>query len=145
MNSFYDRYLKKGLFGGSLDDESINDLEVHLGLPIPDAYRAYLSIAGSSPPPALIGSDCTVKDIYDLREVVIECLEDDKNPFLLPDNAIVFFMHQGYFFYYFLADGITNDPAVYFYHVGKTKEVTQVNDCFSDWVYIHAITPDRWP
>jgi SMI1 / KNR4 family (SUKH-1) len=145
MNSFYDRYRKMGLTGGRLYDDSIDDLQEQLGLPIPDAYRDYLCIAGSSPPPALIGSDCTVNDIYDLREVVIECLEEDKNPFLLPDNAIVFFMHQGYFFYYFLADGVTDDPAVYFYRSGTTKEVTQVNYRFSDWIYMHAITSDRWP
>ena len=145
MNSFSDRYRKMGLRGGGLDDASIDDLEAHLGLPIPDAYRAYLSIAGSSPPPALIGSDCTVNYVRDLREWAISCLEENNSPSLLPDNAIVFFMHQGYFFYYFLADGVTDDPAVYHYHAVTQKEVIQVNDCFSDWVYIHATTPGRWP
>jgi hypothetical protein len=37
------------------------------------------------------------------------------NPFALPANAFVFFMHQGYQFMYILCDGASEDPPVYHY------------------------------
>jgi hypothetical protein len=139
MNLFYDRYRKMGLDGGGMDDTSIDAFEKHLGLPIPDAYRAYLRIAGSREPSALVGSECTAGRVHHLTESV-RC-DNSGYDVLIPDNAIVFFMHQGYIFYYFLADGVTDDPAVYFYHESISEtEVRQLNDRFSDWVYTHAIT-----
>jgi hypothetical protein len=44
-------------------------------------------------------------------------LKEDGAPFSLPMEAFVFFMHQGYQFMFFLADG-AEDPEVWYYHEG---------------------------
>lgn len=130
---FVDRYSALGLMGGGMPDVEIERLEQHLGLPIPRTYRAYLAIAGSSPPPELIGSDCHGNYLYDLREGAIELLKESGEPFSLPDNAVVFLMHQGYQFFFFHADGITDDPPVYYYFENRPS-VERPYERFSDWV-----------
>ena len=134
-----------GLTGRAWDASDIARLEEHLGLPIPVAYRAYLLIAGGSNPPALRGSDVSGNYVYRLREVAISLLRGNGNPFRLPNDAIVFFMHQGYNFCYFHADGITDDPPVYFYMEGDTKSDAQrmIHERFTDWVDESAINFGR--
>jgi hypothetical protein len=130
---FIDRYRAIGLTGGPMDSASIARLEKHLGLPIPAAYRAYLAIAGNSPPPELVGSDCHDHYLFELRDAAIELVKESGDPFELPDDAIVFLMHQGYQFFYFQADGVTNDPPVYYYFENRPA-VERPYERFSDWV-----------
>lgn len=116
-----------------MDAASIARLEKHLGLPIPDAYRAYLSIAGGSPPPELVGSVYHDHYLFKLHDWAVELLNESGNPFSLPDNAIVFLMHQGYQFFYFQADGVTDDPPAYYYYENRPA-VECPYQRFSDWV-----------
>ena len=52
---------------------------------------------------------------------------------MIPIAALVFFMHQGYqFFFIRTADGI-DDPKVFYYFEGRTSFETS-DDRFSDWV-----------
>jgi hypothetical protein len=71
--------------------------------------------------------------LYDLREWAIDLLEESGEPFSLPDNAIVFLMHQGYQFFFFHADGINDDPPVYYYFENLAS-VERPYERFSDWV-----------
>lgn len=130
---FVEQYRSLGLSGGPWDAKSIDRLEKHLGLPIPAAYRAYLEIAGSSPPTELIGSDCHGSYLFNLREWAIELLSESAGSLILPDDAIVFLMHQGYQFFYIRADGKTADPPVFYYFEGWTN-FKQSHKQFSDWV-----------
>lgn len=116
-----------------MDSVSIARLEEHLGLPIPPAYRAYLAIAGASPPPKVIGSDCHDHSLFKLRDWAVELLRESGDPFRLPDDAIVFLMHQGYQFFYFHADGRSDDPPVYYY-LEYQPTAERRHECFSDWV-----------
>jgi hypothetical protein len=131
--SFIQRFRALGLTGLPMNAEQIARLETHLGLPIPSAYRAYLAIAGVSPSPALVGSDCHDHYLFDLRESAVKLLQESGNPFSLPEDAIVFLMHQGYQFFYFRADGVTNDPAVYYYFEDRSAPEFAY-ESFSDWV-----------
>ncbi|MBN2294814.1 MAG: SMI1/KNR4 family protein [Pirellulales bacterium] len=131
--SFINRYRRLGLSGVPMDSSSINRLEEHLGLPIPAAYRAYLNIAGAEPPPKLVGSDCHDHYLFNLHEWANELLKESGDPFRLPDDAIVFLMHQGYQFFYFRADGVNDDPAVYYYFEDRPA-CENPYDRFSDWV-----------
>lgn len=131
--SFVDRYRALGLTGGPMDSSSITRLEEHLGLPIPTSYRAYLSIAGASPSPQLVGSDCHDHYLFKLHDWAIELLNESGDPFALPDDAIVFLMHQSHEFFYFHADGVTDDPPVY-YCLENRSEVERPYSRFSDWV-----------
>lgn len=116
-----------------MDSASIARLEEHLGLPIPAAYRAYLAIAGASPPPELVGSDCHDHYLFKLHDWATVLLKESGEPFSLPDDAIVFLMHQGYQFFYFHADGTTDDPPVYYYFENRSA-CERPYDRFSDWV-----------
>lgn len=132
-SSFIGRYRDLGLAGGPMDSASIERLEEHLGLPIPAAYRDYLAIAGASPPPKLVGSDCHADYLFKLHDWAIELLNESGDPFSLPDDAIVFLMHQGYQFFYVHADGDADDPPVYYYFENRSQ-VERPYERFSDWV-----------
>jgi hypothetical protein len=109
----------------------------HLGLPLPAAYRAYLRIAGWAPPPKLVGSPCHEQCLCRLREAADELLAECGRPFDLPADAVVFFMHQGYAFRYFQADGCTIDPPVF--HFMDAMAAPQLEfERFSWWVEIVA-------
>src|SRR5262245_43287578 len=135
--SFVDRYRALGLTGGPMDPASIDRLEKHLGLPIPAAYRAYLAIAGAAPPPELVGSDCHDHYLFKLHDWAIELLKESGEPFRLPDDAIVFLMHQGYQFFYLHADGVSDDPPVYYYFENRSA-YERPYERFSDWVAVIA-------
>ncbi len=130
---FIERYRAWGLTGGPMDSESIARLEGHLGLPIPSAYRDYLALAGAAPPTSLVGSECHGRHLLDLREWAVGILDESDTPLRLPDDAIVFLVHQGYQFLYFHADGATEDPPVYYFFEGRS-EFERSYERFSDWV-----------
>jgi len=67
------------------------------------------------------GSDYVIKDIPRLKEGAIELLQENESEEKLTDNNFVFFMHQGYQFYFFNLDEGDNPP-VYFYHEGENKD-----------------------
>jgi hypothetical protein len=54
LRTFVARFRSLGLVGLPFSPEQVAALERHLGLRLPAAYRAYLLIAGASPPPALV-------------------------------------------------------------------------------------------
>jgi hypothetical protein len=121
-----------GLSGVGLSPEQIDSLETKLGVSFPAAYRAFLQIMGWEVDEALVGSDCNSSYIPRLREWAEELLKESKCDFRLPSNAVVFLMHQGNVFLYFMSDG-NDDPAVYRYleyEQGPTREFEH----FSDWL-----------
>lgn len=130
---FMARFEAQGLTGKSFSLNQITRLERHLGVRMPVAYRAYLLIAGQQAPPSLIGSDCHGDYLYQLREWAKELLVECGRPFELSAQAVVFFMHQGYQFLYFSADGEDEDPSVFYYFEGWSAP-EQRYEKFSEWV-----------
>lgn len=126
-------YKKLGLAGTPLGLNEIADLEQSLGVTLPLAYRAFLSIAGELPPPALIGSDCHSDNLPKLRKWAISLLSESGCSFELPADAVVFLMHQGYQFFYFRTFDRTNDPAVFHYFENWPSPVQRYGR-FSEWV-----------
>ncbi|GCE23201.1 SMI1/KNR4 family protein [Dictyobacter kobayashii] len=88
-------------------------LEQFLGSPLPRAYREFLLWMGHSGGKFLQGTDCFYSDLFLIQEGAKELLEEDKFSGQLPENAFVFYMHQGYQFQFFLLN--EEDPPVYFY------------------------------
>ena len=122
-----------------MTESQIDDLSASIGQSLPLAYRAYLSIAGAAPPPKLIGSDCYGHYLPKIHEWAVELLAECGNPFTLPENAVVFLMHQGYQFYYFIADANDPNPAIYYFHEGKPSAECAF-DTFTDWVWAVAMS-----
>jgi hypothetical protein len=97
-------------------DEEIERLETHYNVRLPQSYRDFLHAMGHRAG-EFFGDN--IEDIYydrvfGLRERAEEVLEDNDEPFRLPEDAFVFAMHEGYIFLYFrISKG--DDPPVYIY------------------------------
>ena len=63
----------------------------------------------------LKGSDCFYAHLPHLKQWAIELLEENNFSGVLPDDAFVFFMHQGYQFAFMcISEG--DNPPVYYYN-----------------------------
>jgi hypothetical protein len=60
-------------------------------------------------------------------------LRSQGSPFRLPERAVVFLMHQGYFFVFFVADGATEDPPVFACQEGDPGPSRHA-ESFSAWL-----------
>lgn len=133
VSAFVSRYRALGLTGTPAPPEEVDALERQLGLVFPKSYRAFLFILGRDGGPDFVGTDCTIRHLPKLRGAAEDLLRACGSSFQLPDKAVVFFMHQGYTFAYFVANGRTEDPPVFLYTEGD-REPTQKADTFSAWL-----------
>src|SRR5215472_16251878 len=118
VEAFVSRYRALGLDGTPATPEEIAALERQFGVVFPAAYKAFLLILGRDGGADFIGSDCTIRSVPTLREGAEKLLRSRGCRFGLPEKAVVFLMHQGYFFIYFVADGTAEDPPIYAYREG---------------------------
>jgi hypothetical protein len=90
------------------------------------------------------GSEVLYQDLDELKEVAEALLEDNEFSEKLPDDAFVFFMHQGYQFDFFCtSEG--DDPPVYRFLEGEdTKSFPVIYPHFTGFVIgelrFHAYT-----
>jgi SMI1-KNR4 cell-wall len=115
--------------------EEIEELERWRGHRFPEVYREFLLWMGHSGGDFLAGSDCFYTSLKDLQSAAQELLEEDTFPGRLPDNAFVFFMHQGYQFdFFYLNDEV--DPPVHWYleEIPVRTSFSQLCPHFSDFV-----------
>jgi hypothetical protein len=133
--SYMARYKAMGLEGTPATAQAVAALEKQLGLTFPVAYRAFLLILGRDGGPDFTGFDCSIRVVPKLREWAEELLAECGSPFVLPANAVVFLMNQGYYFVYFLADRGSDDPAVYAYLEGQ-QAPDQKAESFSAWLQL---------
>lgn len=119
-----------GVIGEPSDEWQVHELEQHLHVQFPAAYKAFLLLAGNGFPP-FEGSHYALED--DLPELQRAgeriALRDGHN---LPSGAFVFFAHQRVAArFFFLNDG--DDPAVFEY-VERCSASKQLASCFSEFV-----------
>jgi hypothetical protein len=108
---------KQEIFGCSAGE--IRQLEASIGVPLPGLYRGFLEVMGRGAGDFLIGSDLFFPEVMGLRAAAEGLLADCCPGVSLPENALVFFMHQGYQFLYMLTGEGEDDPPVYYYLEGK--------------------------
>jgi len=110
----------------------VGQCEQSIGSPFPDQYREFLLAIGHDAGFLFQGTDIlfrNVENLIELRKEAENLLEENGEAFILPFDAFVFSMHQGYEFNYFvLSEG--NDPPVYQYVEGDGPPVL-VWDSFS--------------
>ena len=136
QRSFLERFRSLGLIRSPCSASEVERLQNDCGLPLPAAYKAYLLIAGQAPPSAWVGSDRAVRHLPSLRAAAETILRESGRP-PLPTEAFVFLLHQGYQFFYFVADGRSDDPEVFYYLEGEPAVVRRF-DRFSDLVAVVA-------
>jgi hypothetical protein len=112
----------------------IIELEKKLGFSLPEAYKEFLLWMGKSGGRVLQGSDCFFEHLPYLKEWAVELLEENHFPYTLPEDAFVFFMHQGYQFSFFrLSEG--DDPPTYSYCEGTNQtSFTRSHNRFSEFM-----------
>ncbi len=95
-------------------EEEVHELEKALGFSVPAAYKEFLLWMGYGARTFMRGSDWSYWFILRIQQGAVELLEENGNPEVLPEDALVFFMHQGYFFYFMrVSEG--ENPPIYFY------------------------------
>lgn len=111
----------------------IDKLEKQLGSKLPKMYREILSHIGQGAGDFWAGEDCFYKHLPLIQKWARELLREDSFPVSLPDDAFVFFMHQGYQFDFFrLSEG--DNPPVYSYLEGQPEcEFMKTHEKFTDF------------
>ena len=113
-------------------EEEVTELEQSLSIKLLQAYREFLLWMGHGGGSFTVGTECLYEDLPQIQHWAEELLEEDQFPLKLPEDAFVYYMHQGYAFNFFcLSEG--NDPPVYTYleDSGQTSFV-KASPHFSD-------------
>lgn len=100
--------------------KEISEIESFFDVKLPLFYKEFLMLMGKQAGPFMKGSSVFYDEVFDLKEGATELLS--QNGFIsLPDDAFVFWMHQGYQFAFFKLNDDNNNPPIFFYYEGKTK------------------------
>lgn len=110
--------------------EDVTDFEEQCGCDFPSEYKQFLLLAGKGAGELFRGTAIFYPEVLELQATALDLLQG-KN-LVLSERAVVFSMHQGYLFHYFIADD-GDDPPIYEYHEGE-KEFTKVADSFSQFL-----------
>lgn len=95
-------------------EQEIFDMEKDLNLNFPQAYQEFLLWGGKKAGGLMEGSDCFIDNLKLNQETAKAILEDDCFAKSLPDDALVFFVHQDCQFLFFKTSHDSN-PSVYSY------------------------------
>ena len=115
------------------DSEILNSFLLRFSdIKLPSAYVDFMRYAGDGS--YWIGSDCSFDDVPKLREWADELLEENSFPCKLKEDDFVFWMHQGYMFYFFnLSEG--DDPPVYYYsEAAEISSFVKCSDSFTSFI-----------
>lgn len=105
---------------------------------LPKAYLEFMRYTGYGQ--YFVGSDYKMSDVKQLNGWAEELLEENDFPQKLPESGFVFWMHQGYMFYFFRLDE-GDDPPVYYY--SECEDLTgfvKCYDSFTDFIIDPYIT-----
>ena len=107
-------------FEGCTESE-VAHAEKQLGVRFPAVFRAYLLLMGKARGQLLCGSAVARADTFaEFRSEADQLLRESSVNDPLPSNAVVFVVHQGYTFLYFLADPEFDTP-IYQYIEGNPE------------------------
>jgi hypothetical protein len=92
---------------------------------LPRMFRRYLELMGNSGMNTIYqGSHWRCGSMHNLKRDVIELMEDFDEGVTLPQDAFVFFGHQGCEYRFFLTDNNDDDPPVFRYVEGEPQQIT---------------------
>ena len=77
-------------------DFEIRALEKSFGFELPLAYKQYLAWMGKDYNGVFVGCDWFISNVEDNTALVPELLTENNISFVLPENYLCFFSHQGY-------------------------------------------------
>ena len=103
------------------NEHEVQELERAVGLKLPAAYKEFLLWAGHGAGWLMEGSRFYYDDLLAIQETAREMLQENESPDKLPDDAFVFWSHQGYQFSFFRTSQ-GDDPPVHHYCEGENNE-----------------------
>ncbi|MEH2210538.1 SMI1/KNR4 family protein [Nostoc sp.] len=117
-------------------DLEIIQFEQQQGITLPSIYKDFLKMMGHGAGKFLRGSDCFYQHLPQIQEWAKELLVENDFSEALPEDAFVFFMHQGYQFSFFrLSEG--DNPPTYSYCEGQQEPYfVKSHDTFSDFLAV---------
>lgn len=116
-------------------DDFIKDLAP---VKLPRAYLEFIRYTGYGQ--FWIGSDYRMSEVKQLSGYARELLEENDFPCRLGENDFVFWIHQGYMFYFFKLDE-GEDPPVYYYNECENQtDFVKCCDSFTDFIIDPYIT-----
>lgn len=118
-------------------EEEINALEERLHVSLPQSYRAFLRTMGHGVDDFMVSDRWTFK-IDDLPKIARDKEYEDFCD--LPENYFVFADRSGYWWVFFILDGINEDPPVYGFDDGEDRTYRQV--ARSVWEFIESLVID---
>jgi hypothetical protein len=117
---------------------SLSEIEtIETSYSLPSSYKLFLMNFGKGIDGFMEGSDYTLKFLSGMKKsandiLVKQGLQE------LPENAFVFWMHQGYQFCFFLIeDGISNPEIHYFNECFKNLVAIKLADTLSNFLFYH--------
>jgi hypothetical protein len=116
------------------NNDEIMLLEKNLGYYLPIAYKEFLQLMGKGAGEFLQGSDCFYQHLLLLQKWALELLKENNFPEKLPEDAFVFFMHQGYQFSFFRFSEGENPPTYYYCEGDNTIVFKKNHNQFSDFL-----------
>jgi hypothetical protein len=118
----------------------VQQVALDQGSPLPLRYAQFLSEMGRRAGEFLRGTDVFYPEVLRQRQDALELLIENESSLSLPDDAIVFLMHQGYVFLFIRASE-GDDPPVYHYKEGN-ETFTRPSATFTQFLYdslqVHA-------
>jgi len=98
----------------------VSNLENDLGMALPIPYKEFLLYMGKGAGAIFRGSDCFYGNLRSIQVWAKQLLAENNFTEPLPNDAFVFFMHQGYQFSFFkLSDG--DNLPIYSYCEGQQE------------------------
>jgi hypothetical protein len=86
--------------------EEIVQVETDYGQALPPQYRRFLETMGRDAGGLLGGSDLTYPEVLGMRVAAIDLLNANESSFVLPADALVFMMHQGYMLWFLIPEDL---------------------------------------
>jgi hypothetical protein len=131
MKDIIDRLKKDQILVGCTQLE-IEKLELAFNVKLPAMYKEFLTAMGKSAGKFMLGSSAFWDEVFNFQEWGKELLAEN-NFKHLPQNAFVFWLHQGYQMAFFII-GEGDNPPVYYFSEGSNqtdfKKVESLTDFF---------------
>ena len=105
-------------------EAEVSALEREYNVSLPTDYREFLLRAGRGANGLWRGSDYTFDTLPEMQQAAVELLREAG--LILPQDSFVFFMHQGYQFFFLNPEGV-------FFFVEGNKEVERRHDSFREF------------
>jgi len=97
----------------------LEELEEHFQFQLPHVYREFMSLAGKGAGSLFRGTDIFFPRVLKLQSEAMDLLTELGKTSVLPSNAKVFCMHQGYEINYFLPE--EDNPPIFQFFEGQDR------------------------